>query len=415
MTEVAVIGAGPAGLACAVELRRQGVREVVLVDRETQAGGIPRHSAHQGFGLRDLRRVMSGPRYARRYVELARQTGVDLREETMVTGWSEDGSLELTSPVGRDSLRAPVIVLATGCRERPRSARLVPGSRPDGVMTTSTLQQLALKGMPVGSRALIVGAEHVSFSAVLTLAHAGAGVVAMTTELPRHQTLPAFRAGAALRYRFPLFIHTAVAAIHGRSRVEEVELLDLESRETRVVPCDTVVFTADWIPDHELAVTGGLALDPGTRGPRTDTALRTTRVGTFAAGNVLHGAEPADVAALSGRHAARSVSRWLAGDRAWRAPVSIECAAPLIWISPNEIDVSAEPPRGRFLLRTRDFARRTALEVSQDGRLLWSGRANLSPGRSTPLPAHWLRAVDAGGGPVQVSTPGRLTPRGALA
>jgi thioredoxin reductase len=414
MTEVVVIGAGPAGLACAVELRGQGVREVVLVDRETQAGGIPRHSVHQGFGLRDLRRVMSGPRYARRYVELARRTGVDLREETMVTGWSEDGSLELTSPAGRDRLRAPVIVLATGCRERPRSARLVPGSRPDGVMTTSTLQQLAVKGMPVGSRALIVGAEHVSFSAVLTLAHAGARVVAMTTDLPRHQTLPAVRAVVALRYRFPLLSRTAVAGIHGRSRVEEVELLDLESRQTGVVACDTVVFTADWIPDHELAVTGGLALDPGTRGPRTDTALRTTRRGTFAAGNVLHGAEPADVAALSGRHAARSVAEWLAGDGSWPAAVPIECAPPLAWISPKAIDVNTEPPGGCFLFRSQSFARRQALEIFQDGRLLWSGRAHLRPGRSTPVPCGWVSEVDTGGGPVQVSTPERLTPRRGL-
>jgi len=411
VTDVVVVGGGPAGLACAIELRRRGAREVLVVDRETQAGGIPRHSAHQGFGLRDLRRVMSGPRYARRYVELAREEGVDLLEETMVTGWSAAGGLEVTSPAGREGLRAPAVVLATGCRERPRSARLVPGSRPDGVMTTATLQQLVLQGLPVGSRALVVGAEHVSFSAVLTLAHAGAEVVAMTTELRRDQTLALFRAGAALRYRFPLLTRTAVAGIRGRSRVDEVELLDLESRRTRLIACDTVVFTADWIPDHELAVMGGLELDPGTLGPRADTGLRTTRPGVFAAGNVLHGAEPADIAALSGRHAAGSVARWLAGDGAWPAAVPIECAPPLHWISPNAIGPNAQsPPRGHFLLRSRDFARRAALEIHQDGRLLWSGSARLTPGRSTRLPRGWLSAVDVGAGPVQVSTRSRLTP-----
>jgi thioredoxin reductase len=405
VTDVIVIGGGPAGLACAIELRRRGAGEVIIVDREAQAGGIPRHSAHQGFGLRDLRRVMSGPRYAERYVDLARRAGADLREETMVTGWSEVGALELTSPAGRESLRAPAVVLATGCRERPRSARLVPGSRPDGVMTTSTLQQLALQGMPVGNRALVVGAEHVSFSAVLTLAHAGVEVVAMTTELPRHQTLELVRAGAGLRYRFPLLTRTAVAGIRGRSRVEEAELLDLESRRTRTIACDTVVFTADWIPDHELAVMGGLELDPGTRGPRADTGLRTTRPGVFAAGNVLQGAEPADIAALSGRHAAGSVARWLAGDGSWPGVVPIECSPPLHWISPNAIGPGAErPPRGRFLLRSRDFTRRAALEIRQDGGPLWSGRVRLTPGRSTLLPCEWVRAVDALGGPVQVST-----------
>jgi len=295
-------------------------------------------------------------------------------------------------------------VLATGCRERPRSARLVPGSRPEGVMTTGMLQQLALKGMPVGGRALVVGAEHVSFSAVLTLVHAGAKVVGMTTELPRHQTLPPFRAGAALRYRFPLWTRTAIARISGSERVEEVELLDLENRQSRVIACDTVVLTADWIPDHELSVMGGLELDPGTRGPRADTGLRTTRRGIFAAGNVLHGAEPADIAALSGRHAAGSVAGWLAGNGSWPAVVPIECAPPLHWISPNAIGPNADPPpRRRFLLRPRTFVRRTSLEIRQDGRLLWSGATRLTPGRSTLLPCDWVKAVDAVGGPVQVA------------
>jgi thioredoxin reductase len=405
VTEVIVIGGGPAGLACAIELRRRGAGEVIVVDREAQAGGIPRHSVHQGFGLRDLRRIMSGPRYAQHYVELARRAGADVREETMVTGWSQASGLELTSPSGHQSLRASAVVLATGCRERPRSARLVPGTRPDGVMTTATLQQLVVQGMPVGNRALVVGAEHVSFSAVLTLAHAGLRVVAMTTELPRHQTLELFRAGASLRYRFPLLTRTAVAGIRGRSRVEEVELLDLESGRTRLIACDTVVFTADWIPDHELAVMGGLELDPGTRGPRADTRLRTTRLGTFAAGNLLQGAEPADIAGLSGRHAAGSVALWLAGDGSWPATVPIECAPPLDWISPNAIGPNAEsPPRGHFLLRSRDFARRAAIEIRQDGRLLWNGGARLTPGRSARLPCDWVRGVDALGGPVQVST-----------
>ena len=156
-------------------------------------------------------------------------------------------------------------------------------------MTTGTLQQLVyLKKRSVGTRALVVGAEHVSFSSLLTLAHGGARTVGMVTELPRHQSFALFRAGAAARWRAPLWTRTAVTAIHGRPRVEEVELTDLDTGATRSLACDTVVFTADWIPDHELAVMGGLAMDPGTR-PRVDAALRTSRPGVLAAGNLLHG------------------------------------------------------------------------------------------------------------------------------
>ena len=402
-----VVGAGPAGLAAAVELRRRGVADVLLLDREAEAGGIPRHARHQGFGLRDLRRVLSGPAYARAYLRLAREAGVELRTETMVTGWGPEGELELTSPRGRETVVPGAVVLATGCRERPRSARLVPGSRPQGVMTTGLLQQLVyLQGRSPGTRALIVGAEHVSFSAIQTLAHGGARAVGMATELPRHQSLELFRAGAALRYRVPLWTRTAVTAIHGRARVEGVELTELDSGRVRRLACDTVVFSADWVPDHELAVAAGAALDPGTRGPAVDSVLRTTRPGTFACGNLLHGAETADVAALGGRHAAAGAARFLAGDSAWpEAPVPVVCSDPLFWIVPNLVSPGdPAPARGRFVLRSRVFARLPRVRIEQDGRLLWRGRLpRLVPGRSARLPHAWTGEVDPGGGPVRVS------------
>ena len=402
MPDVAIVGGGPAGLAAAIELRRRGVGEVVVIEREHEAGGIPRHAQHQGFGLRDLRRPLSGPAYARRYAERAGASGAELLTETMVTGWTADGALELTAPGGRTSLRPGAVVLATGCRERPRSARLVPGSRPEGVMTTGTLQQLVyLQGLPAGTRALIVGAEHVSFSAIVTLAHGGARAVALTTTQPRHQSLAAFRLGALLRYRVPVWTRTRVSAIRGRPRVEEVELTDLTTGYTRTVACDTVVFSDHWVPDNELAAMAGLELDPGTGAPAVDASLRTSRRGVFAAGNLLHGAEQADVAALSGRHAAAAVSSYLA-DGDWPAQrVRILCETPVGWISPSAVSGAEGPPRGRFLLRSSWFVRAPRIELVQDERTLWRGRvARVMPGRSARLTYRWTRDVDPGGGPV---------------
>jgi thioredoxin reductase len=398
---IAIVGAGPAGLAAAVELRRLGVGEVVVIEREREPGGIPRHARHPGFGLRDLRRPLSGPAYARRYADLARAAGAELLLETMVTGWS-DGALELTGPAGRSTLEPGAVVLATGCRERPRSARLVPGSRPEGVMTTGMLQQLVyLQGLPAGRRALVVGAEHVSFSAIMTLAHGGARTVALTTTQPRHQSLAAFRLGALARYRVPLWTGTRVSAIRGRPRVEEVELTDVAGGSTRTVACDTVVFSAGWIPDHELAVLGGLELNLGTNGPAVDAELRTSATGVFAAGNVLHGAEQADVAALSGRHAAAGVARYLE-DGEWPARrVQIVCESPLGWIAPNAVSDAGAPVRGRFALRAHAFVRAPRIEIEQGERMLWAGRvARVMPGRSARLPHAWVGEVDPAGPPV---------------
>jgi thioredoxin reductase len=402
---VVVIGGGPAGLAAAIRLRRMGLGRITILERDREAGGIPRHSAHTGFGIRDLRRLCSGPRYAARYRDAARRAGVEVVTEAMATDWTGDGRLRLTGPAGRTELDPAAVVLATGCRERPRAARLVPGARPGGVMTTSTLQQLVHgHGEHIDGRGLIVGAEHVSFSAAATLAHGGASVTALVTELGRHQSLAAFRAGAMIRYRAPVWTRTKVTAIRGGERVEAVDLVDLDSGSSRTVACELVVFTADWIPDHELAVMAGCALDAGTRGPSIDAGLRTSRPGIFAAGNVLHPAETADVAALDGVHVAGSVRDFLRSGE-WPKQIPIRVRSPLTWISPNLVEAGADnsPARARFLLRSSAFLRAPAIEARQAGRALWRGRLRrLAPGRSAHIPATWMPTVDPGAGPVVV-------------
>jgi hypothetical protein len=261
----------------------------------------------------------------------------------------------------------------------------------------------------------------VSFSAILTLAHGGAETVALTTELSRHASLAAFRVGARLRYRVPVWTRTRVTGIHGRPRVEEVELTELDTGRTRTVECDTVVFTADWIPDHELAVMAGVELDSATRGPAVDPALRTSRPGVFAAGNLLHGAEQADVAALSGRYVAAGVVRYLEDGEWPKERVPIVCEAPLGWIAPNVAAGNpgspssggtppgegepppGAPPQARFLLRAHDFLRAPRVEIVQGAALRWSGRlARLMPGRSTRVPHGWTARVDPAGGEVRV-------------
>ena len=412
---VVVVGAGPAGLSAAIELRRLGVGSVLVTDREIEAGGVPRHCFHTGFGLRDRHRVMTGPAYARALASWATAAGAELRLGTTVTGFDEAGTVTTTSTRGVETVRAAAVLLATGCRERPRAARLIPGDRPAGVMTTGELQQRVYLGHErLGGRALVVGAEHVSFSAAVTLAHAGARVVALVTEHERQQSYAAFRVGAALRWRVPVWTSTAVRRVAGRGRLAGVEVEDVRTGAARFVPCDTVVFTGDWIPDHELARLAGLAMDPGTRGPVVDTRLETSAPGVFAAGNLVHAAETADIAALSGRHAARHIAGALGGagaGLAGRVPVRAE--PPLRWISPNAIASAASPPRDRFVLRSGEFRGRVRLEVRQDGRLLARSRlVRLVPGRPVHLDAGWQARVDPAGGPVRVTTGSRRNDRG---
>jgi thioredoxin reductase len=401
--DVLIAGAGPAGLAAAVELRRLGVPRVVVVDREEQAGGIPRHAAHTGFGVRDVHRLLTGPRYATHYVRLAVDAGVELRTSTTVTDWLGPTTLSMTSPAGLAEVNARAVILATGCRERPRPARLVPGTRPLGVFTTGALQQFVyLHHQPVGRRAVVVGAEHVSFSAVLTLAHGGASTVAMVTEHDRHQTYVPFKWITATRRGVPILTSTRVTQILGRTRVEAVEITDLRTGATRQLECDTVVFTGDWIPDHELARRGGLEMDAATRAPRVDCALRTSTRGVFAAGNLLHAAETADVAALGGRHVAQGICTFLETD-SWPAnpPVPITSEPPLQWVSPSAINPGLEPPHSHFILRVSEFRAHAELVVSQGPRTLWRRRyRSLMPSRSINAAAAFVSHIDAKGPPV---------------
>jgi thioredoxin reductase len=417
--DVLVVGAGPAGLAAAVELRRLGAGSVLVADRDDEAGGIPRHSAHTGFGARDLRRVLTGPGYARHYADAAAAAGADIRVGTTVTGWDglpgADGlhRATLTSAAGVDTVDATAVLLATGCRERPRTARLVPGDRPPGVMTTGELQRrVYLGGQKLPGRALIVGAEHVSFSAVVTLAHAGAEVLALVTDRPRHTSYAAFALAASWRWNAPVWSSTMVRRVSGRGRLDGAEVADLATGENRFVPCDLLVFTGDWIPDHELARAAGADMDPGTRGPVVDTALATSVPGVFAAGNLVHAAETADIAALGGRHAARGIAAFL-GSGAGRGPgrpapepvrLRVTAEAPLLWIAPNAVRAGGPgPPRGRFVLRSDVFARLARLEVWQDGRRLATGVSfGMKPDRPARLRASWTGKADPEGGPVTV-------------
>ncbi len=393
-----IVGAGPAGLAAATALKGAGAGHVVIVEREDEPGGIPRLCAHTGFGLRDLHRVLSGPAYARRWVARATAAGVDIRTRAMVTGWSASGRAEVTSPDGLLEVEARAVVLATGARERPRAARLVPGTRPAGVFTTGQLQQwVHRERLPVGRRALVVGAEHVSYSAVLTLRDAGVRTVALVTGHPRPQSFGLFDLFTRVGLRVPVWTGTALLGIEGRDRVDGV-LLRGPGGDRRAVAVDTVVFTGDFIPDHELARRAGVPLCPGTRGPASE-ADGTTRVdGMFAAGNLVHPVETADLAARRAEAVGIAAAAWLRrGATGMVKEVAVVRAAdPLRWVVPNLVDPAKEP-EGAVLVRSRDFVERPRLDVTQGGRLLGSYRLRrLVPNRSQRIPSDWGREVRGG-------------------
>ncbi|AMO62373.1 FAD-dependent pyridine nucleotide-disulfide oxidoreductase [Mycolicibacterium phlei] len=403
---VAIVGGGPSGLTAAAALAGRVDGEVLVLEREAETGGIPRHSDHLGYGIRDLKRFISGPAYARRLTDMARDAGAVLETGAMVTGWAGERRLQVTSPRGVRTVTADAVVLATGARERPRPARLVPGDRPDGVYTTGQLQNLVhLHHVSVGTRAVIVGAELVSWSAVMTLRETGCATVAMVSGYPRAEAYAAFRIPGRALLDGPVLTRSRVVGIHGKHRVRAVTVENLDTGTRTTIDCDTVVFTGDWIPDHELARTGGLTMDPATRGPVVDAALRTSTPGVFAAGNLLHPVDTADCAALDGRHVATAVRQWLTHFAQPSPTVRIRAAAPFRWVAPQLVSgdrVSA--PRGNLVLWVDEYRRAPRLRAVQDGRIIGTARTPwpAAPGRVFRAPWSLLAAADPAGGDVTV-------------
>jgi thioredoxin reductase len=403
-----IVGGGPAGLAAALELGRLGVEGVRVIEREAEAGGVPRMCHHTGFGLRDLHRMLGGPAYARAYRARVAGAGVELCTSALVTDWNGPRTLAVTSPQGVRRMEAKAILLATGCRERPQSARLIPGNRPLGVFTTGSLQRFVYEHKQrVGRHALVVGAELISLSCVLTLAHIGMSVTMMVTEHPSHQIYPPYLPVlwyVQRRLRVNVSTQTRVSRIIGSKRVEAVELVYIASGQATEVPCDTVVFTGNWVPEHELARLGGLVMDTATSGPRVDAGLHTSAAGVFAAGNLVHSAVTADRAALEGKHAARGIVHYLQSDSWPQTAIPIQTEPPIAWVSPNcAVPGQDQPPHRSFLFQVNQFCRNAHLQIYQGNRLLYSQPFHhLGPNQSYMLNSRWLTLLDDAGGPVHL-------------
>ena len=406
-TDVLIVGGGPAGLAAGLELKKLGVKNVLVAEREPEPGGIPRLCGHIGFGLRDFYRVMTGPDYARKYRELAERAEIEVHANTTITGWEQDCQVSYTSPEGIGSIAAKSILLATGVRERPRSARLVPGHRPQGVFTTGSLQRFVFEQhLPVGKRAVIVGAEIVSLSVVTTLLHAGVKIVNMVTELPHHQLylplfLPAKILYADLLARTSILTNKRVTNILGQPRLEAIELTDLDSGTKEIVECDTVIFTGDWIPENELTRRGDIQTGRPPVGPQVDSYFRTSQTGIFAAGNLLRGVETADWSALEGRRAAHFIARYLENAEWSASRLELQPEQPIAWVCPNIL--SEGVPAQGFRYWSNEFRRNATLQVRQGSRVLCEKKISwLRANVALSLSSDWVEKVDFGKEPVKL-------------
>ncbi|WP_250514672.1 FAD-dependent oxidoreductase [Caballeronia sp. INDeC2] len=383
-----VIGGGPAGIAAAVELRRCGVASVTLLEREPELGGVPRHCGHPPFGMREFGRVYSGPAYAARLAKLAECQGVQIRTGVTVTQLEPNGTVRIVDASGMATLSAARVLLATGVRESPRSARLVSGDRPIGVLNTGALQSFVyLRRLMPFRRPLIVGTELVAVSAVLTCLKAGIRPVGIIEASARPTTRRLFMALPRL-CRVPVWYSTQLEEIVGTNRVEAARLRD-QGGALRAVDCDGILFTGQFIPEATLVRGSHLMLDSGTAGPVVDQYGRCSDPAYFAAGNLLRPVETAGWSFREGRRIGATIAEDLQGGLAATpkgATLSVERGDNVKLVMPQRLALPlADSGLGMLQIRVTHPVD-GVLEVSAGGRVVWQQSVNALPERRMLVP-----------------------------
>lgn len=348
--DVAIIGAGPAGLAAAVSAKRNGAEKVVLIERDFRMGGILEQCIHMGFGLKYFGEELSGPEYADRFIELVEKEGISVLLNTMVL--SIDGKEHIIHGANSDGvvlIKAGSIVLSMGCREKTRAQVMTPGTRPAGIFTAGTAQRfINVQNELVGNRAVIVGSGDIGMIMARRLTLEGVKVEGVVEIMPYLAGLTRNKVQCLDDYGIPLYLSHTVTDIRGKLRVEGVSVAKIDEKR-QVIPgtefdieCDTVLFSVGLIPENEVSKTAGVMLDSVTGGPAVDNNMQTSVPGIFACGNVLHVNDLVDNVSVESEKAGKAAALYAAGKSETSDTINILAGSNIRYVTPQRVAKSGD-------------------------------------------------------------------------
>ena len=320
--DLAVIGGGPAGLAAAQAAAQAGAGSIVIFDRQQELGGILTQCIHNGFGLRYFKEELTGPEYAQRFIDrLPEYPQIQVKHGTMVLKLTSDLRIQaLNSKDGLINYQARAVILAMGCRERPRGAINIPGSRPAGIFTAGTAQRLMnIEGYHPGKQVVILGSGDIGLIMARRFTLEGMHVAAVLELMPYSCGLNRNIVQCLEDFQIPLYLSHTVVEIYGAQRVTGVKVAPVDQKRRPIMEqsfdldCDTLVLSVGLIPENELSQMAGVRLDPATGGPVVDSNYQTTVTGIFACGNVAHVHDLVDDVSEESRIAGRAAAEFIQG------------------------------------------------------------------------------------------------------
>ncbi|MFA5006169.1 MAG: FAD-dependent oxidoreductase [Candidatus Izemoplasmatales bacterium] len=401
--EVVIIGGGPAGLAAAVAAYDEGCRDILVIERDSVLGGILNQCIHNGFGLHTFKEELTGPEYAARYIEQLATRGIETMLDTMVIDVSRERVVTTISE--RDGLlriEAKAIVLAMGCRERPRGALNIPGSRPAGIFSAGTAQRFVnIEGYMPGKTVVILGSGDIGLIMARRLTLEGAHVKMVCEIMPYSGGLKRNIVQCLDDYGIPLRLSHTVTRIHGKERVEGVTVAAVDENRQPIpgteeyVACDTLLLSVGLIPENELSRKAGVAINPKTQGAIVDESLETNIPGVFAAGNVLHVHDLVDHVSSEAAIAGVNAVRHARGVKKDAVAIAVTTGFGVRYTVPSAIHPSAVGTITTIRFRTDNVYRDAFVTVLLDGeRVQHLKKRILTPGEMEEvlLPAKWFAA-----------------------